>query len=113
MTRKAAMALAAGLLMALIAGAAAFSAGLTGPASAGGDARDRKPKVRTIERTITVHEKDRGEDREVRVIPVGSDGAGSAFLRDDEDDDDYDGDGDDGWGDTGGDTDGGSEGGDD
>ena len=75
MTKKAAMTIAAGLVTALVAGAAAFSLGLNAPeASSASPRKHQKPIVRTVERTITVHRKDGGKQQggEVRVVAAPS-----------------------------------------
>jgi len=59
MNKRSAMVLAGGLAAVLLAGSAALSLGLLGarPAAAGGE--PPAPRVRTVERTVTIHEQDR------------------------------------------------------
>jgi hypothetical protein len=57
MRKRSAMTIAGALVAALLAGSVAFSLGSLGPGTAA--ARDARtaPRVRTIERTVTVHKK--------------------------------------------------------
>jgi hypothetical protein len=59
MNKRSAMIVAAGLIVALAAGAYALSLGSTGPtaAAAAKTAHRHKPIVKTIRRTVTVHQK--------------------------------------------------------
>ena len=68
MNKRSAMALAAGLVAALLAGAVALSLGVAGPqpASAGGK---HDPRVRTIERTVTVHRQAKQSAPRIVMLP--------------------------------------------
>ena len=57
MSKRSAMAMAAGLVAALLAGAAALSIGLSSPETAQARPDRSEPVVRTITETVTVHKK--------------------------------------------------------
>jgi hypothetical protein len=90
MNKRSAMAIAAGLVAALLAGAISLAAGLSGggTASATGPPQRREPRVRTIERTITIHKKAKAADAPVvRTIAAPAPAATqtqSAGLTDDD-----------------------------
>jgi len=71
-SKRQAMAMAAGLVVALLAGVAAFSVGLSTPgtAQAGSDRAD--PIVRTVRDTITVHEQAKADSRVVQVVSAAA-----------------------------------------
>jgi hypothetical protein len=82
MNKKSAMAIAAGLVAAMLAGTAAFSLSMnsTGTAAASGATPSRpKPIVKTVEHTVTIHKKAKDQSSESRVVvlPVPSSGSGS------------------------------------
>ncbi|MGA9162712.1 MAG: hypothetical protein WB297_17850 [Actinomycetota bacterium] len=68
MKKRFAMVVAGGLVAALLAGSAALSLGLLGAstASAGGDRT--APRIRTVERTVTVHKKKKAPAGAVRYV---------------------------------------------
>ena len=68
MKKRFAMVVAGGLVAALLAGSAALSLGLLGAstASAGGDRT--APRVRTVERTVTIHKKKKAPAGAVRYV---------------------------------------------
>jgi hypothetical protein len=70
MKKRAALTIAAGLVVALFAGAAAISLGLAGGTTAqAGPERARDPIVHTIRETVTVHKRADGEPaRTVQVV---------------------------------------------
>lgn len=73
MNKRSAMAIAAGMVVALMVGAAAVSVGLggAGTASAGTAREAGKPVVRTVHRTVTVHKQANGSP-EARTVVLGS-----------------------------------------
>lgn len=77
MKKRFAMVVAGGLVAALLAGSAALSLGLLGAstASAGGDRT--APRVRTVERTVTIHKKQKAQAG-VRYVIAAAPGASSA-----------------------------------
>jgi hypothetical protein len=83
MKKRSAMAIAAGLVAALLAGAAALSLGMTGPQTATASGV-REPRVRTIHRTVKVHREAKAEEPQTVTVvtaanssPAGSSAAGS------------------------------------
>lgn len=90
MKKRSAMAIAAGLVVALLSGAVALSVGFSDPAAVATGER-ATPRVRTIERTVTIHKKAKPESQPVvRTIaaPAASATATSAVSDDDGWDDD-------------------------
>jgi hypothetical protein len=73
MNKRSAMAIAAGMVVALMVSASAVSIGLGGPGTASaGTAREAgKPVVRTVHRTVTVHKPAKGSP-EARTVVLGS-----------------------------------------
>jgi hypothetical protein len=55
MKKRSAMMIAAALVTALLAGTAALSLGMAGPSTTSASSRPLEPRVRTIERTVTIH----------------------------------------------------------
>ena len=89
MTKRSAITFAAGLVPALVAGAAAFSLSFgapTVPAAAGTKA---KPIIRTQRRTVTVHKKAKRHAGQARVITIGSGGGSSVCSSSGYGDDSY------------------------
>lgn len=79
MTKRSAMLMAAGLVMALLGGSVALSFGLSGGTTATADMRTRpEPIVRTITRTVRVEKDAKPADRPVQVITLGSTSSQSA-----------------------------------
>jgi len=82
--KRSAMAMAAGLVAALLAGSAALSVGLTAPNTAQAGSGEPEPIVRTIQETVTVHRK-ANEAGAVSVIaapatlPASSTSSGDSF----------------------------------
>ncbi len=68
MKKRSAMTVAAGLVAALLAGAVAMSLGFSGGQTASAGSGDPKPRVRTIERTVTIHRKAKPKAPEVVTI---------------------------------------------
>jgi hypothetical protein len=73
MNKRSAMAIAAGMVVALIVGATAVSIGLGGPgtAAAGTERASGKPVVRTVHRTVTVHRPAKASP-EARTVVISS-----------------------------------------
>jgi hypothetical protein len=105
MKKRAAMTFAGGLVAALLAGAVALSLGLAGAdtAGTGSSGTERvQPRVRTVERTITVHKKAKaGSAPVVRTIAASAPASNAvsaapaiAFDDHDDEDDEFD---DEGW----------------
>jgi hypothetical protein len=104
MNKRSAMFVAAGLVLSLLVAGLAMAMGVTGPsADAKTAARDRKPAVETVTRTVTIHKKATGQDAGTIVVTTGApatstssdDGAfddDDAFEDDDRNDDHEDGD---------------------
>ena len=91
MNKRSALAIAAGLVLTLIVGGLAVAAGLTGPtvSSAVPDADRRsapEPVVRTVRRTVTVHEK---ADEVGEVVQVAAPASSASASSGSEDDDAY------------------------
>ncbi len=70
MKKRSAMTVAAGLVGALLAGVLAMSLGFAGGPAASAGSTDLKPKVRTIERTVTIHKKAKPKAPQVVMIPA-------------------------------------------
>jgi hypothetical protein len=84
MKKRSAMAIAAGLVAALLTGAVALSLGLSGTPTA--DATDDrvKPRVRTIHETVTVHREAKTQEPEtVTIVTAGASSPASAEISDD------------------------------
>jgi hypothetical protein len=127
MNKKSAMAIAAGLVAAMLAGAAAFSISMnsTGTAAASGvNPSKPDPIVKTVKHTVTIHKKakDQSSGSRVVVLPAASSGSGSNVSSgsssggDDQyegSDDQYEHEGDGGYDDQGGGGEDDFEGGDD
>jgi hypothetical protein len=90
MNKRSAMAIAAGLVVALMVGAAAVSIGLEGPGTAAaGTARSAgNPVVRTTHRTVTVHRDPKGSPT-ARTVVIGSGSAPANTSTSSEGDDRY------------------------
>jgi hypothetical protein len=112
MNKRSAMAIAAGMVVALIVGAAAVSIGLGGPgtASAGTARAAGTPVVRTTHRTVTIHKPAKGSPAP-RTVVIGSTWAPASSTTISQDDDRFEGsDGtDDSSGDEGGSASGGGD----
>jgi hypothetical protein len=107
MNKRSAMAIAAGMVVALMVGAAAVSIGLGGPGTAAaGTARAAgNPVVRTSHRTVTIH-KPAKDSPAPRTVVIGSTWTSASSSAISQEDDGFEGpDG------TDGDSGGGSEGG--
>ncbi len=79
MKKRSAMTVAAGLVGALLAGVVAMSLGFaSGPVASAGSAgsADLKPRVRTIERTVTIHKK--AKPKAPQVVTIAAPAAQSA-----------------------------------
>jgi len=111
MNKRSAMTIAAGLVAALLAGAAAFSLSFGNPATPASARGKQAPIVRTIKRTVTIHRKAKGASGGPRVVTLPApSGSSSGFSGDDEgefeddhfegDDDHFEGDGRSGAGDS-------------
>ena len=72
MTKRSAMLMAAGLVGALLVGAAALSFGLSGGGAAVAETKAPDPIVRTIHRTVRVEKDAKPADQPVQVVQVGS-----------------------------------------
>lgn len=71
MTKRTAMLMAAGVVLALLGGSVALSFGLSGNQTAEAGAREpSKPIVRTIHRTVRVEKQAKGSDRSVQVVTL-------------------------------------------
>ncbi|MGZ8585678.1 MAG: hypothetical protein ACXWXP_09405 [Actinomycetota bacterium] len=107
MKKRSAMSIAGGLVAALVAGFAAMSLGFArGDTTPTASAERVEPRVRTIERTVTIHKKAKSEEAPVvRTIPAPAPASASApASADDEDgyeDDGFEDHDDDGYEDDG------------
>ena len=72
MTKRSAMLVAAGLVAALMVGAAALSFGLTGNGSAQAETTAPDPIVRTVHRTVRVEKDAKPAQQPVQVVQVAS-----------------------------------------
>jgi hypothetical protein len=73
MKKRSAILMAAGLVVALVAGAVAMTIGFSGNGTAeAGSRAKRDPVVRTIRRTITVHKDAKATDQAVQVVQLSS-----------------------------------------
>jgi hypothetical protein len=89
MKKRSAMLIAAGLVAALLSGAIALSMGFLDPAATTGERAT--PRVRTIERTVTVHKKAKTEaEPVVRTIAPAAPAAATSAVSDDGEWDDED-----------------------
>lgn len=71
MTKRTAMLMAAGVVLALLGGSVALSFGLSGNQTAeAGPGKASKPIVRTIHRTIRVEKQAKGSNRPVQVVTL-------------------------------------------
>lgn len=70
MTKRTAMLMAAGVVLALLGGSVALSIGLSGNGTAEAGTRTRDPIVRTIHRTVRVERQAKGSDRAVQVVTL-------------------------------------------
>ncbi|HSD48528.1 MAG TPA: hypothetical protein VLE71_01730 [Actinomycetota bacterium] len=77
MKKRFAMVVAGSLVAALLAGSAALSLGLLGASTASAGADRSAPRVRTIERTVTIHKKQKAQAG-VRYVIASAPGASSA-----------------------------------
>lgn len=78
MTKRTAMLMAAGVVVALLGGSLALAFGLSGNTAAVADTpAKRDPIVRTIHRTVTVDKQAKGSDQPVRVVTLSSSQASS------------------------------------
>lgn len=78
MTKRTAMLMAAGVVVALLGGSLALAFGLSGNTAAVADTpAKREPIVRTIHRTVTVDKQAKGSDQPVRVVTLSSSQASS------------------------------------
>lgn len=96
MNKRSAMAMAAGVVAALLAGVAAVSIGLSSPTTAQADPDRAEPIVRTVRDTVTVHQEAEGDPSGVvRVVSAPAQPLAGSFdddalegHEDDWDDDD-------------------------
>ena len=72
MTKRSAMLVAAGLVVALAGGATALSFGLSGNGTAQAETSAPEPIVRTVHRTVTVEKDAKGQQQPVQVVRVTS-----------------------------------------
>jgi hypothetical protein len=73
MKKRSAMAIAAGLVAALLTGAVALSLGLSATDQADAASERVEPRVRTVHRTVTVHREAKAEEPEtVTIVTAGS-----------------------------------------
>lgn len=84
MKKRSAMAIAAGLVAALLTGAVALSLGLSGTETADAKSEPVTPRVRTVHRTVTVHREAKAEEpRTVTVVTASSSSPASSEGSDD------------------------------
>jgi hypothetical protein len=89
MNKRSAIAVALGLVAALVLGGVGFAMGMTGPAPSLASVRQPAPKVRTVHRTVTVHRSAASVPFVVGAAPAASAGmSGSSVGWDDEGGDD-------------------------
>ncbi|MGZ8593231.1 MAG: hypothetical protein ACXWYC_07975 [Actinomycetota bacterium] len=88
MKKRSAMSIAGGLVAALVAGFAAMSLGFArGDTTPTASAERVEPRVRTIERTVTIHKKAKSEETPVvRTIPAPAPASAAAPAPSDDDD---------------------------
>ncbi|MGZ5352166.1 MAG: hypothetical protein ACXWYN_03580 [Actinomycetota bacterium] len=88
MKKRSAMSIAGGLVAALVAGFAAMSLGFArGDTTPTASAERVEPRVRTIERTVTIHKKAKSEEAPVvRTIPAPAPASASAPASADDED---------------------------
>ncbi|HEX6231004.1 MAG TPA: hypothetical protein VF029_04780 [Actinomycetota bacterium] len=85
MNRRSAIAMAAGVVAALLAGVAAVSLGLSSPDTAQAGSGRTEPIVRTVRDTVTVHERAEADGSgTVRVIAAAPQPASPAGTSDDD-----------------------------
>jgi hypothetical protein len=72
MKKRSAMAIAAGLVAALLTGAVALSMGLSGTPTADATGERVKPLVRTVHETVTVHREAKAEEPQTVTIVAAS-----------------------------------------
>lgn len=92
MTKRTAMLMAAGVVLALLGGSVALSFGLSGnQAAEAGPGRASEPIVRTIHRTVRVEKQAKGSDRPVQVVTLQAPASDQPSSSDDvlDDDDRY------------------------
>lgn len=92
MNKRSAMAIAAGMIVALMVGAAAVSIGLGGPgtATAGATRAAGAPVVRTTHRTVTVHKPAKSSPA-ARTVVIGSAWASTSSSATSQGDDQFEG----------------------
>jgi hypothetical protein len=81
MKKRSAMTIAGGLVAAMLAGAVALSLGFASGQTSGTSAVRPEPRVRTIERTITIHKKAKPKPAIVQTIAVPAQVAPAAPAR--------------------------------
>lgn len=96
MKKRSAMAIAAGLVAALLTAAVAISLGLSGPDTADASGERAQPRVRTVHRTVTVHREAKPEEPETVTIvtassssPTSPEGSSDDYEDDSASDDGY------------------------
>ena len=101
MKKRSAMAIAAGLVAALLTGAVALSFGLSGAQTADATGERATPRVRTVHRTVTVHREAKATEPETVTVvtassssPTASDGSSENAVDDDSGDEAFEDDGD-------------------
>ena len=93
MKKRSAIVIAGGLVAALLAGSAALSLGLLGASSASPAGDRTAPRVRTIERTVTIHKKDKSAAGAITFVVAAPTSQSSAAAGDDESGSEFEGDG--------------------
>jgi hypothetical protein len=81
MKKRSAMTIAGGLVAAMLAGAVALSLGFASGQTSGTSAVRPEPRVRTIERTITIHKKAKPKPAVVQTIAAPAQAAPAAPAR--------------------------------
>ena len=87
MNKRSAMAIAAGLVAALLTGALALSLGMTGATPTAVASAKREPQVRTTHRTVTVHRQAKAaKPTTITIVPASSSGSAAASFSEGEGD---------------------------
>jgi hypothetical protein len=91
MKKRSAMAIAAGLVAALLTGAVGLSLGLSGTPTADATGERVKPLVRTVHETVTIHREAKAEEPEtVTIVTAGASSPASSETSEDEGSEDED-----------------------
>jgi len=87
MNKRSAMAIAAGLVAALLTGALALSLGMTGAPPTAVASAQREPRVRTTHRTVTVHRQAKAaQPTTITIVPANSSASTAASFSEGEGD---------------------------